>query len=55
MSKEYCFTVGVTLHVHATDEDEAIQLVEEMDEWPVRIAALEVVEQYDPERDEVIA
>ena len=55
MSKQYCFTIGVTLYVHAVDETEAIQLVEEIDEWPVRIAALEVVEQYDPEKDEVIA
>lgn len=55
MSREYCFTVGATLHIHATDVndmEEKLHLLWEL--YPdVIVAYWDLVEQYDPETGEV--
>lgn len=52
--KRYCYTVGVTLHVWAGSEDEAMSMVDEIGTDSLRIADSELVEQYDPKMEEVI-
>lgn len=56
MDKEFCFTVGVTLHIHATDEkDMEGKLHQLWDLYPnVLVADWELVEKYDPETHTIV-
>ena len=54
---KHIFTVGATLHVTAADYDEAERIGESLRDWDfakLRIAAWDMVEEYDPATGQVI-